>query len=150
MHIKGIIHHSNYHSECYDTSAITLTDVLASQDGTQQVIVCLETEDGANMYIDLSLLYAEQPASANGVTDWASMETYLTNLDLTVLVRYRTVTLVPYQMQTVVDGVLTLIPTPFYTEITTQLNIYSVENNFPHGSPYAVYFVGHKRSVMGA
>ncbi len=130
MHIKGIIRHSNYHSDCYDTSAITLTDVLASQDGTQQVIVCLETDDGAIMYIDLSLLYAEQPASANGVTDWASMETYLTNLDLTVLVRYRTVTLVPYQMQTVVDGVLTLIPTPFYTEITTQLNIYSVENNF--------------------
>lgn len=129
MHIKGIIRHADRRSFCYDTSAITLSDVLASQ-GTQQVILCLEDEEEYMKYIDLMKLYAEQPVSANGVFDWEQMESYLSNLDLTTLDRYRVVTLVPYWMLTLQDGVKTMIPTPFSTEITTQLNIHSVENNF--------------------
>ena len=130
MHIKGIIRHANRRSYCYDTSAITLYDVLASQDGTQQVILCVEDEEEKIRYIDLTLLYAEQPVSANNVTEWSQMATYLTNLDLTTLDRYRVVTLVPDRMLTVRDGIRTLVQTPFSTEITAQLNIYSVENNF--------------------
>ena len=130
MHIKGIIRHLNYHSYCYDTSAITLGDVLGSQDGTQQVILCLEEDEGSILFVDLMKLYAEQPASANGVVDWDTLLSYLTNLDKTVLVRYQTVTLVPYRMLTIQDGVKTYIATPFYTTITTTLKIVSVENDF--------------------
>ena len=130
MHIKGIIRHLNYHSYCYDTSAITLADVLSSQDGTQQVILCLERDEGSILFVDLMKLYAEQPVSANGVVDWDTMLAYLTNLDTTVLVRYKTTTLVPYRMLTIQNNVKTYITTPFYTDITTTLNIYSVENNF--------------------
>ena len=130
MHIKGIIRHLNYHSYCYDTSAITLGDVLGSQDGTQQVILCLERDEGSILFVDLMKLYAEQPVSANGVVDWDTMLAYLTNLDTTVLVRYKTTTLVPYRMLTIQNNVKTYIATPFYTDITTTLNIYSVENNF--------------------
>lgn len=129
MLIKGIIRHADRRSSCYDTSAITLSDALSYQ-GTQDLVLCLEDDDGVMKYIDLMQLYAEQPVSANGVTDWTQMEEYLTKLDLTTLDRYRVATMVPYRMLTIQDGVKTLIPTPYKTNITTQLNIYSVENNF--------------------
>ena len=129
MHIKGIVKHADRRSYCYDTSAITLSDALSTQ-GPQELILCLEDDEGIVKYIDLMKLYAEQPVSANGVTDWTQMEEYLTKLDLTTLDRYQTATMVPYRMLTIQDGVKTLIPTPFATNITTQLNIYSVENNF--------------------
>lgn len=128
MVIKGIVRHADRHSSCYDTSAITLSDALAYQ-GVQDLILCLEDNSDIK-YIDLMRLYAEQPVAANGVTNWEKMTEYLTKLNLTTLDRYRVATMVPYKMLTIRNGVKTLIKTPFSTNITTQLNIYSVENNF--------------------
>lgn len=129
MTIVGIIQQVSRHNFCYDKSAITLEDVLASQI-LQQIVLAVEDDEQNLRYVDLTKLYAEQPVGANGVCNWVTLEGYLSRLSVTTLDRYNVAVLVPRRMFKIIDGVKTLVPTPFASHIQAELNIYSVENNF--------------------
>ena len=129
MQILGIIRQVDRVNKCFDMTTITLVEALTYTKPGGHTIVALDIDD-ATTFIDLSKLYAEQPVSNNNVTDWTSLVTYLESLSEELFARYEAYCLVPSRMETIINGVRTMVKTPFTSNLLNELNICSVENSF--------------------
>ena len=128
MNIAGIVQQTNKQNFCYDTSAISLTEVLSKSDGLHSIVVVMKDEVDNYFFYDLSLIITKQDVFNNGVTDWESLETYLNNLEHTVLNEYKCAVIVPPRMKVLEDNKIKFVITPFKSNAQVELNIFSVEN----------------------
>ena len=126
MQILGIIRQVDRINKCFDTTAITLVEALSYDSYSGRTILCLEVDDKTK-FLDLTRMFAEQPIA---VDTWDDLITYLEPMVDAFVLRYTVWCLVPDKMMTIINDVKTLIPTPFKSTITEELNIFSVENKF--------------------
>lgn len=132
MLITGIIYTKQHRATCVATNVITLAEILQSSAVYTQVVILLNTNETTTLIIDLLKLADGQSFSANNITDWASLITFLENFDL--LEQYITKTVIPMNMKNRVADInnapsYQFIEPPMCNTTDVALKIVSLENN---------------------
>ena len=141
MNIAGIVQQTNKQNFCYDTSAISLDEILKQSDGMHPIVIVMKDEVDNYFFYNLSAIMQKQDIVINGVTDWESLETYLNNLDNTVLKYFKCAVIVPTRMKVIEDNKIKMIITPFRSNAQVELGIFSVENTNEVSASYGSHIL---------
>lgn len=130
MQILGIIRQERGNTSGYAPSAITYTEFLTTLALHEHYYLVVVDDAEHRYYLDFSNMLKDQPVGINNIVDWETMGAFI---DEAICEMYAANVLVPQHLLTKViegDKVRTILqPTQFASNIQTQLNVHSVDNN---------------------
>ena len=128
MLISGIILNHKMDSVCMSTDVLSYSELISRMSEYNVVVLALRIDMESYLYLDFHKFKNEQPlvfSDNTPVVTWSDLKRYLDNFEISFLQKYMKKTIIPRMMQ---QSVNTYIPTPFYSNIETQLRIVGLEN----------------------
>ena len=149
MLISGIILNHNMNSVCISTDVLSYTELISKMSEYNVVVLALRIDMESYLYLDFHKFKNEQPLEFNNgesVTSWDDLRRYLDNFEITHLQTYMKKTIIPRLMQ---KSDQLYVPTPFYSNIESQLRILGLENTMGfdvelgnHDDPFTRTLIG--------
>ena len=128
MLISGIILNHNLNSVCMSTDVLSYADLISRMSEYNVVVLALKIDLESYLFLDFHKFKSEQPltfSNGSAVSSWNELKTYLDGFDIDILQTYMKKTIIPRTMQ---KSEQIFVPTPFYSNIETQLRIIGLEN----------------------